>query len=369
MIRTGLAICAAVVLLGAPACEGGFGGDEATPWQRLPDSPLSPREMATLYWTGDEALLVGGSVAPPCPPNADCDGAKTPPLADGAALDPQTRTWRTIATAPVPFDWATTARIGEAVYFWIPGNETRPGAPPAFLSYDLGRDRWTELPLPLGEKLEGEIVAAGNRIVAYSMTDEYGEHPDWSYDTATGAWTELPDDPLPLSYDRFMTWDEGKLVVRAHEVVPNPSGDQPTLRAAFDPDANRWRELPAETESPRSRYTVGGGSLAAEETGDALWEKLEHPPAGQTDYGQGVFASGLVTESETYYFDYAGWLFDATTNTWIDLPRLGPEEVESRDFTSDGRNLLGFNGIRWDGFDGTFVNEAWMWSPPDTPPG
>ena len=208
-----------------------------------------------------------------------------------------------------------------------------------------------------------EIVAAGHRIVAYSTTDEFGVHPDWSFDPTTGAWTELPRDPLPLSYSRFMTWSDGGLVLRAHKIVPNPSGDEPQLGAALDPDTGRWRELPTEMDIPPARYAVGEGWLTAEQTGDVVWRKLEHPPAGQTDYGDGVFASGLITESNTYYFDFAGWVFDATTNTWIDLPRLGPEEVESRDFTSDGSNLLAFNGIDWDGFEGTFLNETWLWNP------
>ena len=40
MIRTGLALCAAIGALTAAGC----GGNEPSAWQRLPDSPLSPRE-------------------------------------------------------------------------------------------------------------------------------------------------------------------------------------------------------------------------------------------------------------------------------------------------------------------------------------
>ena len=151
---------------------------------------------------------------------------------------------------------------------------------------------------PLGE-VEGAITATAGRIVAYSTTDEFGELPDWSFDPATGAWTELPDDPLPLSCDRFMTWDGGALVLRAHKIVPNPSGDEPTLGAAFDPDKGRWRELPVEIEDAAHPLAVGGGTQSAEETGDALWQTLEHPPAGRP-IGDGAFASVVVRVCSTY---------------------------------------------------------------------
>lgn len=373
MTRIRLAICAAAVLLVSAGCGAESGGEHGAGWQRLPDSPLSPREAVTTHWTGDEVLLLGGSDARPCPPSADCYAPETAPLADGAAFDLGTKTWRTIADAPVPFEFARTVQIGDTVYVATPGNDTRPDSPPAFLAYDVAGDRWMELPLPLGAAFEGEIIGAGDRVVSFSRGDDFGEQPDSSFDPATGAWSELPDDPLPPSFDRAMAWNGTELVLLAHE-IPNPSGEDPPLGAAFDPAKGSWRELSAsELHEIDARYTIDaklvGPGLTADETLTDAWPKLSHPPAGQEDFGNGPFATALFGEADAYFFDYGGWAFDAFGDGWLEVPLLDSEEIDLRSYVSAGNRLLAFNGIDWDGFDGTFLNETWMWSPPAASPG
>lgn len=63
-------------------------------WQRIDRSPLDPRYWATSLWTGEEVIIWGGynGYAP--------EGARRI-FADGAAYDPPTDTWRTLATAPL----------------------------------------------------------------------------------------------------------------------------------------------------------------------------------------------------------------------------------------------------------------------------
>ena len=65
---------------------------------------------------------------------------------------------------------------------------------------------------------------------------------------------------------------------------------------------------------------------------------------------------------EVVYFEFPAGCSTAP-KTWIEIPSLGPEEIEGRDFTCAGRDLLAFNGIVWDGFEGTFLNETWLWNP------
>lgn len=79
-------------------------------WQRLPDSPLGPRSEVVGVWTGEEVLFVGGTTYA-CSPAADCGGPIGPYFADGAALDPDTGEWRTIAQAPIAFAFAVTAVV------------------------------------------------------------------------------------------------------------------------------------------------------------------------------------------------------------------------------------------------------------------
>ena len=325
MIRFGLAFCAAVGALLTAGCV----MEEPSAWQRLPDSPLSPREYQTAHWTGEEVLLIGGSDAPPCPPNAQCIAPKTPPLADGAAFDPQTRTWRRIADAPVPFEFARTVQIGDTVYVATSGNDTRPGAPPAFLAYDIGRDRWTTPPLPLGRNFEGGIVEIPGRIVAYPSSDEQGEQPDLAFDPATGAWTELPADPLSPSSTRDLHWNGDELVLRAYDLVENPTKER---GAAYDPDTGSWRELSAaELNRSTTVGTVDGTPLppSAYDEIEPWLPTLSNPPRGQDDFGDGPFATALFTPERSYYFRRSGWAFDAASETWTEIPRLGYEQIDS----------------------------------------
>src|SRR5688572_28831883 len=98
----GLAVSAGLLV----GVAGSAGSDVDTrPWKELPAPPLSPRVFPAGFWTVEEVVLVGGSDAPPCPPNASCTVPRTPPLSDGAAYDPHAGTWRPIADAPVAFSW------------------------------------------------------------------------------------------------------------------------------------------------------------------------------------------------------------------------------------------------------------------------
>src|SRR5688572_28231222 len=75
-------------------------------WERLPDPPLGPRENAVAVAAGGSALVVGGSDAEPCPPNAGCVPTREPPLRDGAVFDPRAGKWSRIVDAPVGMSFA-----------------------------------------------------------------------------------------------------------------------------------------------------------------------------------------------------------------------------------------------------------------------
>jgi hypothetical protein len=361
-------------------------------WQALPAGPLSPREGALGLWTAHEVLLVGGSDAPPCPPNASCVPPDVPPLADGAAFDADTRAWRSIADSPVPFEWAQGIVLGTTAYVWIPGSPQRPQAEPAFLAYRIEEDRWEELPLPSGDssRFHG-IVQAGDRIVAYTGTDELGEHPDLLFDPATSAWSELPPDPLSPSFDRTMVWSGRELLLFDHELVPNPGSEKPavTRAAALDLNTGSWRRLPdseilatgpwvmvdGRLINPMLGGANGGdntwgrtypyGGILDPETGQ--WSGLPHPPS-EEDW----VSAGVLTESGGHYFGYQGWILDTTTSRWIQPVPLDTEaRVTGRTIVAAGADLFVFGGARWksDSPEGTLLNDAWIWSPtPETPP-
>jgi len=101
MSRLSRAVLLMVVALLAGCGDSETGGKAGGAWERLPDPPLSVREAATAVAVGSEALFLGGSDAPPCPPNASCVASGEPALRDGAAFDPAAGTWERIASAPV----------------------------------------------------------------------------------------------------------------------------------------------------------------------------------------------------------------------------------------------------------------------------
>ncbi len=362
------------------------GPSDSSPWRAVPAGPLSPRAGALGLWTGSEVLLIGGSDAAPCPPSASCVPPDVPPLADGAAFDPQTGTWRRIADSPVPFEWAQAVVIRKTAYLWIPGSPGRPNADSAFLTYHVRQDRWQELPLPANSDRFGGIVQAGDGIVAYAGTDEQGEQPDLVFDPAVGSWSELPPDPLSPSFDRSMAWSGEELLLFDHELVPNPGSEKPsvTRAAALDLESGSWRRLPdseilasgpwviddarlinpmlgsadgGDTNNWGRNYPYGG----ILEPASGRWSALPDPPDGEED-----FASGVLTESLGHYFGHRGWILDAATDTWIQVPPLANDElVTDRTVVSAGADLLVFGGARWkaQSLDATLLNDAWIWSP------
>ncbi len=80
VVAGGLAAVAVLVISVAAVGVARFGTGPWSPaipgatavsgWRELPGSPLSPRVQALGLWTGEEALIIGGSDTP-CPPNAD----------------------------------------------------------------------------------------------------------------------------------------------------------------------------------------------------------------------------------------------------------------------------------------------------------
>jgi hypothetical protein len=111
--------------IGAP--DGSAGPAEApTP---ISPSPLSPRTAPAAVWTGDEVVIWGGV------------GADGSPVADGAAWNPDTDTWRVLPPSPSPAPIA--GGVTRAVWTgeWVVlATQSLDGV--AFAVYDPVADRW-----------------------------------------------------------------------------------------------------------------------------------------------------------------------------------------------------------------------------------
>ncbi|HUZ54917.1 MAG TPA: hypothetical protein VMU94_20625 [Streptosporangiaceae bacterium] len=142
-------------------------------WSALLLSPLGPRSQPVLAWTGRELLELGGT-------------KKGSTTSDGAAFNPATGRWRTIAPvrANVGFSHAVDVWTGHQLFLANGQTESCPATPgvrqrlasclPHAGLYDPAANRWTTTLLP--RQLDGvnlivaawtgrQVILAGVRVV------------------------------------------------------------------------------------------------------------------------------------------------------------------------------------------------------------
>lgn len=365
---------AGVTRLGtAPAPTGATAGPG---WRELPGSPLTPRVQALGLWTGEEALIIGGSDFP-CPPNADCAGDPDP-LTSAAAVDPDTGRWRSIAELPVPLQWPQGAVVDGVAY--VQGYTVDGGF--ALLAYDIEADRWEQVPQP-GVGPELHLVAAGDLLVAVRSSHENTRGPDYVYDRPQRRWRQLPADPLGAGFDRTMVWTGREIVLFDHELVPDPGARKPavTRAAVFDPATRRWRRLPDSQQLATGPWLAAGGRLVNPSLGGAdggqvgnwgrtypyggildpatgTWSALPNPPAADPYEGSAYGAtSGL-------YPGRPGPVLDTVTSTWRTIAPLPQGEIGDVTVVAAGNRMLVFGGVRWHaGREAELLADAWFWAP------
>jgi len=189
--------------------------------ETLDSGPLSPRGDAAVVWTGREVVVWGGDL------EASNMGVPGPDqaFADGAAYDPATRRWRTIAPSLLPATSDPPAGVwadGEVVFFR--GREAA--------AWDPERDQWRSLPAP--ERPVTGAVWTGRELITL---------PDFAaLDPSTREWRSLPVPPVQLSSEVARWAGQELLVVGQSEPAAVPAGDARGM--SYDPAADRWRELP-----------------------------------------------------------------------------------------------------------------------------
>jgi len=270
---------------------------EVGEWSRLPPSPLTARHEAAGAFLDDRYYVVGGWSSPPCPPSASCVAPAQPPHRDGASFDPASGRWQPIAPAPTPIGGVLEmSAVGHKLYL-LTSDVNRDDSPSTFLSYDPAANAWSTLPPP--QLAYPQLVVAEGRLVAVDHSDERGPARDLVFDTETGRWERLPDDPLGPSFGRSAAWLGDRLLLTASDLVPNPGADGPSLTrlAVLDESLSRWTLLP-------DSDTIGGYPV---------WvaDRVVFPVTGSAD-------GGKVGNWGRDYFN--GAIFDPATGTWAALP-------------------------------------------------
>jgi hypothetical protein len=254
-LATALGVLRLSALLGVPErqpARTATGSHSEEPTDRWTELPLPPetRDGAAHVWTGSDLIAWGG-----CADDVDdeCD-----PTADGYAFDPATETWTEVPEAPIASSEAVGAWTGEEAVF-LRFRDERPldGA-----AYEPSDESWRRIP---AAPIQGEYGAAevwtGEELVVFGG-GERGEPSaanGAAYDPRTDAWRSIPDAPIELNATSGM-WTGREVLVfgslldnRNHAATPTAVG------AAYDPDRDRWRELPPSALSPQATSAVWVG--------------------------------------------------------------------------------------------------------------
>jgi N-acetylneuraminic acid mutarotase len=227
-------------------------------WRSIANSPLGVVTNPAAAWTGDEMLVVGGA-----------NRGETAEDRRGAAYDPATDTWRRLSSAPGVIERsADAAWTGERLLVWPRFFTSSPG-----LSYDPSTDTWERLP-PLPDGLRADIASmvwTGEEMLVWGVRHAVDSDATGArFDPESGRWRPLADDPLP-PFRRYegtpgsqsAVWTGTEMVVWTGALgaettqLPDGSADavagtaERTAVIAYDPSADRWRELP---DAPGAGY-------------------------------------------------------------------------------------------------------------------
>lgn len=338
-------------------------------WSEIPAGPLSPRNAPVGVWSGTELLVAGGSSMPACPAGASC-ALGPQPLVDGAAFDPATGMWRSIADAPVAFAGGDAVMVNSRMFVLTVVDTAR-----VLLAYDIAADTWEQLPAPTVPA--ARLFAAGDRLYAYvadaSTQDRKAvKFPDVQFDPARRVWEPLPLDPLDSTGSRQLLWLDGTTVLigqtrpedglvrlsaarlaedgwqplgaidlndlpqdwaAAHDIAvaaftPSPDGNSPAglvfdgVDFALLPEAPSWWDEHPGLPVAGNRFVVTDRGVLDSNT--RAWAPLNRPGKLADDGAVTVWASGrLLTWGGTNHgqVDQASGETGLVTTAWQYIPK------------------------------------------------
>ena len=212
-----------------------------------------------------------------------------------------------------------------------------------------GAALWTRLspPGPAPSAREGHTwtvdPSSGLAYLFGGRNDKEALGDLWVYDLAADAWRQsLPDGPSPAArFGHAAAWVDGVGLV----VYAGQTGSSSLLGDiwVYDPDADRWRQLPSPGDGPAARTR----SCAAVGTDGRIW------------ISQGASRGGAdLTDT---------WAYDPAGDRWSDETQTGPLPVARSGhrcwWTADGRFAL----YAGETTDGAKLDDLWTLGVPGGP--
>lgn len=266
--------------------------------EELPPSPLSARLDPSAVWTGRELIVWGGTLG-------------RQPLADGAAYDPSTRTWRMLAAAPIPARgrhvavWTGTEMVVAGGVGGPDGQE-----PDRFetAAYDPATDTWRALPpLPADRQLSEAAVVAG-RVVLAGSSRHGGPATLLVLDPAASAWEVIEVGTTVASLGAA----GDRVVITTEEYSPSSQ----VSVALVDPVTGTVEPAPSlgEASAFRAGTAVWTGERVVVAVIDLLGDMRTHLLAWAP--GEPVWTAAATVPSQSFSPDVLG--IDPGAARWID---------------------------------------------------
>ncbi len=312
---------------------------------QLPPAPIDDRIVPAAVWTGTEMIVWGGI------------GARNASVDDGAAFDLATGTWRVIAPAPIQArSHAALAWTGTEMIVW--GGIYRDGtiADGAYnqteladgAAYNPTTDTWRRLPdAPLGAATpiavwtgEELVMLGASPLTDADNTDEsIPETAVAAYSPAADEWRVLANVPSGGRPPQAV-WTGTAILASLTMRDPDQTGDRPSVLARYDlntdtwhidaqarddvlvgvPDANGvWSTvigLPFETGAPVVVFDGEGKPIGS----------LPAVPVDRGQFGDQVDADGIWVGGEAlFWIRGAEWLFPSqgSAQAWALNPATG----------------------------------------------
>jgi len=339
--------------------------DDGTPWARGPDAPLSARSSAQVFWTGDEAIVMGGIAGASCPHLEDCSDRAV--LQDGAAYDPAADVWRPIPPSPLPL--SSISAVHDGVVYHVFGDPASKDAFVGFGSYDPDADLWEDLPIPAGPPLQGLLTSAGETLVLYQFGREDNSVPDLSYNVQQQVWTELPADPIGRAFNRTMIWTGTDLVLFASK-----SADQTFVfdAAMYSPPSQSWRSYPSSTiDSSSPTWFWAGGRAVNPSTGVSQGRSGGRPLGGTFNPEIGTWGSlppapempgqllGFSAASNELLLNTNGLILDPDAGRWTTITSPLPVPTDGGAAVVTDSQVIIWTGVIADGDQTGLNNSLW----------
>jgi N-acetylneuraminic acid mutarotase len=283
-------------------------------FETLADLAGGPRQEHAVVALDGEVYVIGGFTG---------SGMLTDTV---EAYNPETNTWRNVASFPTPLHHANAATVGGKIYvlgFLLDAAFTPTGDA---LVYDPMTDAWTDvtaMPAGTGRGAAG-VAVVGTEIFVFGGSRSGTVADASAFDTASETWRTLPSMPAPREHMAATTIDG---IVYVGGGRANGITGFTDVVLSFDPQRESWSTL---APIPTARGGVAGSALAG--------RFFVFGGEGNPDDASGVF-----DDTEAY---------DPTNDTWevllpMEVPRhgLGAATVGDRIYLPGGATHQSFGPV------------------------